>query len=58
MSDEEEFYQPLRYTDDVDSNEKLAERERFYNFDRPPGAFAGKTPYEALRSMLEYHQIC
>ena len=53
MSDEEEFYQPLRYTDDVDSNEKLAERERFYNFDRPPGAFAGKTPYEALRSTLE-----
>ncbi|MBU0985348.1 MAG: IS481 family transposase, partial [candidate division Zixibacteria bacterium] len=29
-----------------------AEWERFYNFGRPHGAFGGKTPYEALRSML------
>jgi len=34
-------------------NEKLAEWERFYNMDRPHGAFKGKTPYEAIRSMLE-----
>ena len=52
-SDQEEFYQLLTYTDDVDLNKKLAEWERFYNFDRPHGAFAGKTPYEALRSMLK-----
>jgi transposase InsO family protein len=42
----------LTYTDDVDLNKKLAEWERFYNLDRPHGAFKGKTPYEALRCML------
>ena len=52
-SDQEEFYQLLTYTDDVDLNKKLAQWERFYNFDRPHGAFGGKTPYEALRSMLK-----
>jgi transposase InsO family protein len=52
-SDQEEFYQLLTYTDDVDLNKKLAQWEHFYNFDRPHGAFAGKTPYEALRSMLK-----
>jgi len=52
-SDQEEFYQLLTYTDDVDLNEKLAQWERFYNFDRPHGAFNGKTPYEALRSILK-----
>ena len=46
-SDKDEFYQLLTYTDDVDLNKKLAEWERFYNFDRPHGAFNGKTPYEA-----------
>ena len=52
-SDQEEFYQLLTYTDDVDLNEKLAEWERFYNFDRPHGAFGGRTPYEALRSLMK-----
>ncbi|PWB73047.1 IS481 family transposase [candidate division GN15 bacterium] len=52
-SDGEEFYQLLSYTDDVDLNRKLAEWERFYNFDRPHGAHGGKTPYEALREMLD-----
>jgi len=51
-SDKEEFYQLLTYTDDVDLNKKLKAWERFYNYDRPHGAFNGKTPYEALRSML------
>ena len=51
-SDKEEFYQLLTYTDDVDLNKKLEEWERFYNFGRPHGAFNGKTPCEALRSML------
>jgi transposase InsO family protein len=36
----------------VDLNKKLAQWEQFYNFDCPHGAFNGKTPYEALRSML------
>jgi len=51
-TDQEEFYQLLTYTDDVDLNKKLAEWERFYNLDRPHGAFKGKTLYEALRSCL------
>jgi len=38
-TDQEEFYQLLTYTDDVDLNKKLAEWERFYNLDRPHGAF-------------------
>jgi len=40
-SDQEEFYQLLTYTDDVDLNEKLKEWERFYNYNRPHGAFNG-----------------
>jgi len=32
-------------TDDVDINKKLAEWERFYNLNRPHGAFKGKMPY-------------
>ena len=52
-TDQEEFYQLLTYTDDVNLNEKLAEWERFYNLERPHGAFKGKTPYEALKSALE-----
>jgi len=52
-TNQEEFYQLLTYTDDVDLNKKLAEWERFYNLDRPHGTFKGKTPYEALRCMLE-----
>jgi len=51
-SDQEEFYQLLTYTDDVDLNRKLEQWERFYNFDRPHGAFNGNTPYEALRRLL------
>ena len=52
-TDQEEFYQLLTYTDDVDLNKKLAEWERFYNLDRPHGSFKGKTPYEALKCSLE-----
>lgn len=52
-TDKQEFYQLLTYTDDVDVNEKLAEWERFYNFDRPHGGLKGKTPYEILRDKLQ-----
>ena len=52
-TDQEEFYQLLTYTDDVDLNKKLAEWKRFYNLDHPHGAFKRKTPYEALRCSLE-----
>ena len=51
-TDQEEFYQLLTYTDDVDLNKKLEEWEKFYNFSRPHTAFSGKSPYEALRNML------
>lgn len=52
-SDQEEFYQLLNYKDDVDLNKKLKVWENFYNFNRPHGAFEGKTPYEALRCILK-----
>ena len=57
-SDGEEFYQLLTYTDDVDLKKKLEEWEYFYNMGRPHGAHNGKTPYEALRSMLESSEEC
>ena len=52
-TDQEEFYQLLSYTDDVDLNKKLNAWENFYNFNRPHGAFNGKTPYEAVKCALE-----
>jgi transposase InsO family protein len=51
--DQEEFYQLLTYTDDVDLNNKLESWEQFYNFNRPHGAFEGATPYEKLQSLLK-----
>ncbi len=41
------------YTDDVDLAKRLVEWEHFYNYHRPYGAFAGKTPYEVLRERLQ-----
>lgn len=38
--------------DDVDLNQKLEAWEKFYNLNRPHGAFAGKIPYEVLRTLL------
>ena len=52
-TDQEEFYQLLSYKGDVDLERKLAQWERYYNLDRPHGAHNGRSPYEALRSMLE-----
>ncbi len=52
-TDQEEFYQLLTYTNDVDLNKKLEAWENFYNFNRPHGAFMGKTPYESLKCLLE-----
>jgi len=48
-TDKQEFYQLLTHKGDVDLGKKLAQRESFYNYHRPHGVFAGKTPYEALR---------
>ena len=52
-TDKQACYQLLSYKDDVDLEQRLAEWERFYNFDRPHGAFAGQTPYEARRERLQ-----
>ncbi len=51
-TDQEEFYQLLTYTDDVDLNRKLEAWEQFYNLSRPHAAHDGQTPYEVLRSLL------
>jgi len=57
-TDEEEFYQLLEYTDDVDLNEKLEEWEKFYNLHRPHASHGGNTPYEVLRAKLESNFQC
>ena len=51
-TDEQEFYQLLTYTGDVDLNASIAVWERFYNLARPHGAFKGKAPSEILREKL------
>ena len=56
-TDEEEFYQLLTYTGDVDLNEKLEEWQNFYNYHRPHSALAGKTPYEVLREKLNLNIV-
>ena len=56
-TDQEEFYQLLSYTDDVDLAAKLASWEDFYNLSRPHGAHRGSTPYEALRSILQQPSV-
>jgi hypothetical protein len=50
--DDQEFYQLLKYKDDVNLEKKLAFWERFYNLEGPHGAPGGKTPYEILRERL------
>jgi transposase InsO family protein len=52
-TDQEEFYQLLTYTDDVDLNGKLAQWETFYNLNRPHTAHRGKSPYEVMKSLLQ-----
>ena len=52
-TDQQEFYQLLTYTDDVDLYQKLEHWEHFYNFNRPHGAHNGKTPYEVLKLLLK-----
>jgi transposase InsO family protein len=50
--DDQEFYQLLDkkgVTDDIHLfNQKLREREDYYNYHRPHGALDGQTPYERL----------
>ena len=44
-TDQQEFYQLLECSGDVDLGEKLNSCEYFCNFDGPYGGLAGKTPY-------------
>ena len=53
LTDEQEFYQLLTYTDGVDLNKKLEEWENLYNPHRPHSSLGGKTPYEVLKEKLE-----
>jgi transposase InsO family protein len=52
-TDEQEFYQLLSYTDDVDLKKKLAVWEDFYNLWRPHSSKNGKTPYEVLSEKMK-----
>jgi transposase InsO family protein len=52
LTDSQEFYQLIEYTDDIDIAKKLAEWETFYNVHRPNFALKGKTPFEVLRDKL------
>jgi len=53
LTDQQEFYQLLNYTNDVDLQTKLAQWESFYNYQRPHAALKGKTPYEILVEKLK-----
>lgn len=52
-TDQQEFYQLLTYTNDIDLNKKLGEWENFYNFYRPHGSLGGKIPYEILKNKMK-----
>lgn len=54
--DKEEFYQMMAGVVIDNSalfNEKLQEWENFYNFQRPHGSLAGRTPFERLQEKLK-----
>jgi len=53
LTDEQEFYQLLSYTNDVDLGEKLKVWENFYNLSRPHSSLNGKTPYEVMRNKFD-----
>ena len=51
--DKKEFYQAIEYKGDQDLQSKLKKWQDFYNFLRPHGAHAGKTPHEVLHEKLK-----
>lgn len=51
-TDQQEFYQLINFTDDIDIRKKLEEWEKFYNCHRPHSALKGKTPFEVLKEKL------
>ena len=52
LTDKQEFYQLLDYTNDVNQREKIKEWEDFYNFNRPHKSHGGLTPYEIFRAKM------
>lgn len=52
LTDHQEFYQLLSYSDDRNLRRQLSEWEAFYNYHRPHMALKGKTPYEILKKKL------
>jgi hypothetical protein len=52
LTDSQEFYQLIDYTDDIDIGQRLEQWEIFYNCHRPNAALGGRTPYEVLREKL------
>ncbi|MFC1513550.1 IS481 family transposase [candidate division KSB1 bacterium] len=57
-TDQQEFYQLLNYTGDVDLKNKLEEWEKFYNLHRPHKALNGMSPYEVLKCKMNDNSIC
>ncbi len=52
LTDKQEFYQFIEYTDDVDLGKKLAEWEDYYDLHHPHAGLHGKTLYERLRERM------
>jgi transposase InsO family protein len=52
LTDHQEFYQLLQYTDDRNLLRQLSEWEAFYNYHRPHTALNDMTPYEILKKKL------
>ena len=52
-NDEQEFYQRLRYTDDVNLKKKLIVWKEFYNLWRPLSSHNGKTSYEISNEKMK-----
>lgn len=49
VTDEVEFYQLLKYTDDMDVNEKLATWKNYNNLYLSHGGLKGHYPYERIQ---------
>jgi transposase InsO family protein len=52
LTDHQEFYQLLSYSDDRNLNRQLSEWDAFYNYHRPHMALKEQTPYEILKRKL------
>lgn len=57
LTDQQEFYLLIDYTDDIDISKKLEEWEQFYNCHQTSAALNGKTPFAVLRAKLTLGQV-